>query len=116
MLVDTPGRGGEDPAALTELSLQRAALGEDAQVQLVVSATTKECDLRRQLSRYRNLEPNALVVTHVDDSIDLGNVVNILLEDTTPPLAWIGSGQRVPDDFDVPDATALARRVLQACA
>ncbi len=115
MLVDTPGRGGEDPAALSELSLQRAALGEDAQVQLVVSATTKECDLRRQLSRYRDLEPDALVVTHVDDSVDLGNVVNFLLEEATPPLAWLGSGQRVPDDFDVPDATALARRVLETC-
>ena len=100
---------------MAELALQRAALGDGAQVQLVVSATTKECDLRLQLARYRDLEPQALIVTKVDDSVELGNVVNVLLERSTPPLAWIGSGQRVPEDLDLPDPSGFARRVLEAC-
>ena len=113
VIVDTPGAGREDAERYGELAAFRRALGDQAGVQLVLSATTKESDLRRELSRYAFLEPSALVVTKVDESLDLGNVVNVLLEETTPPLAWIANGQNVPEDFDVPSPEALAQRVMQ---
>lgn len=112
-IVDTPGTGAEDPERLGELAAFRRSLGERASVQLVVSATTKECDLRRELARYEFLEPQSLIVTKVDESSELGNVVNLLLDESAPPLAWIGKGQNVPEDFDAPSPADLARRVME---
>ena len=116
VLVDTPGRSRGDSDALADLALYRSALGAGAQVQVVLAATTKECDLRHQLARYRYLEPAALVVTKLDESLGLGNVMNVVLDESSPKLAWIGHGQRVPEDLSHPDPRALATRVLEAAA
>lgn len=112
VLVDTPGACRSDGRALSDLTLFRRALGARAEVQLVLSATTKERDLRQQLERYRGLEPQALVFTKLDESADLGNLVNVLLDGAAPPLTWIASGQHIPEDLEVPDPHDLARRVM----
>lgn len=112
VLVDTPGACRNDGRALSDLALFRRALGARAQVQLVLSATTKECDLRLQLACYRDLEPQALVFTKLDESAELGNLVNVLLDGVAPPLAWIAGGQHIPEDLEVPDPHGLARRVM----
>ncbi|MEM7409177.1 MAG: hypothetical protein AAF430_02950 [Myxococcota bacterium] len=115
LVVDTPGQGRDDRESLAELSHQRAALGEHASVQLVLSAGTQEADLRQQLARYAFLRPEAVVVSKLDDSAALGGLVNVLLEPDTPPVSWVGTGQRIPDHFVPPDAFALARQVLHTC-
>lgn len=115
VVVDTPGCARDDRDALHELTELGGALGDDREVQLVVSATTKECDLREELAHYRCLQPGSLIVTKVDDSSDLGNVINLLLEAATPPLAWIGKGQRIPEDLVTPDSEKLARQALAGC-
>ena len=88
------------------------ALGDGTEVQLVLSATTKQGDLLRQLERYRVLEPRSLVFTKLDESGELGSLVNVLLDEATPPLAWIADGQHIPDDLVAPEPHELARRVL----
>ena len=113
--VDTPGRARVDRDALFELLQLGEALGGSSEVQLVVSATTKESDLRQELSHFAPVAPSSLIVTRIDDSVELGNVVNLLLEEGTPPVSWIGTGQCVPDDLQVPDPESLAQRVLQVC-
>ncbi len=112
VLVDTPGCPTGNHAALGRLAALRRALGTRGQVQVAVSATTKESDLRAQLGFYRLLQPDGLVLTRLDESVDLGNVVNLLLEPDTPPLSWIGCGPAIPEDLQVPDAALLARRAL----
>ena len=116
LFVDTAGRSAGDPTAIRELSACREALGEDAQVRLVVSATTKDEDLAWQLDRFRPLRPDALVVTKLDESRSLGNLVNLLLSPQAPPLAWLTDGQRVPEDLRIPDPETLAAQVLGASA
>ncbi len=112
LLVDTAGRSPRDAAALGELRRLRGALGRSVRVNLVVSATTKESDLARSVAWFRPLEPDGLVVTRLDESGDLGNLANLLLDGDAPPLTWLGAGQRVPDDLLVPDPHQLACRVL----
>jgi flagellar biosynthesis protein FlhF len=113
LLVDTAGRSRSDAEAAGELGRLRDALGERARIQVVVSATTKESDLRAQIAHFRPLQPEALVVTKTDESTDLTNVLNLLLDEETPPLAWLGNGQRVPEDLLVPDPLKLAQRALE---
>ena len=82
-------------------------------VVLVLSALTKTADLRAQVARFRELDPKALVVTHVDETDDLTNVLNLVLDDASPPLAWIGTGQRVPEDLEIPTPARLLDALLQ---
>ncbi len=112
VLVDTAGRSPADGAALGELCRLRGSLGRGARVHLVVSATTRQSELRRTLDWYRPLAPDALVVAKLDESGDHGGLANLLLDGEGPPLAWIANGQRVPDDLFVPDPRTLAAEVL----
>ena len=112
LLVDTSGRSRGDADALPDLARLRDALGSRARVCLVLPATQKDADLRADLGRYRDLEPDAMVLTKLDDSCELGSLGNVLLEEDCPPLCWIGTGQRVPQDLHVADPNDLARRIL----
>lgn len=114
LLVDTPGANGSDREALGELWSAREALGPRTDVRVVLAATTKDDDLARELDRFRGIEPGGLVATKVDESRSLGNLVNLLLDPATPPLAWIGDGPHVPDDLRLPDPQTLAAQVLGA--
>lgn len=110
--IDTPGTGRRDRVALDDLKDMRDRLGRRAEVELVVSATTKERDLRKEIERHRSLAPSALIVTRTDESDDLSSVMNVLLDGDAPPLRWLGNGQRVPDDLELPEPSALAKRIL----
>ncbi len=112
ILVDTAGHSRRDPEPIQDLCRFRERLPEPMRVHLVLSATTKDGDLTRAVERYRWLEPDSLVVTKLDESADLGNVASLLLDETTPPLAWLGTGQRVPEDLEVPDPDEFADCIL----
>jgi flagellar biosynthesis protein FlhF len=116
ILVDTAGHSRAEPDAIPDLLQLRQALGPRARVHLVLSATTKESDLRSEIERYRPLGAEAVVVTKTDESGDLANVVNVLLDEAELPLAWIGNGQRVPEDLEIPDPELLAERVMGVAA
>ncbi len=115
LLIDTPGSGRRAAESLAELARIREALGTP-HVQLVVSATTKERDLRAQLARHAALAPDSLAVTNWDESTGAADLINVLLETDSPPLAVIACGPRVPNDLELPDSHALARAVLQGAA
>ena len=112
LFVDTPGLVTRAPSARSGLEKLRGELGGRADVQLVVAATTKEADLHAQLSAAERCEPTSLVVTRVDETQDLASVVNLILRPGAPRLAWLGCGEVIPTDLELPDAHALARSVL----
>lgn len=114
-LIDSAGRG-RDEGAIAELARYRAALGPRARVHLVLSATTKDEELRSELARYRPLAPDSLVMTKLDECDTLGNVANLLLDEATPPLAWTTHGQRVPEDLELPQPATLARTLARSAA
>jgi len=112
VLIDVPGTGRSDGPVLAELAAARELLRE-SHFHLVLSATTKEEDLRAQLARHAALAPDALVFTHWDESARMTNVLNLVLDEDAPPLGVIGSGPRVPEDLEDPDPQRMARAVLE---
>ena len=116
VLVDTPGFVGASGPVWSDLQRLRRELGPRGEVQLVISATTREVDLQRQVAASAGCEPDSLVVTRVDETEDLAHIVNLLFEPGAPRLAWLGCGQAVPDDLTLPDGQQLAARVLGAAA
>ncbi len=116
VLVDTSGVGREEPDLCDELLRLRESLGSRGRVQVVLSASTKEADLRAELARFRDLEPEGCIVTRMDESAEISNVVNVLLDDDAPPLTWVGNGRCIPDDLAAAQPAGLARRMLGASA
>ncbi|MCH7866279.1 MAG: flagellar biosynthesis protein FlhF [Myxococcales bacterium] len=116
ILIDSAGRGRSDRAAMGELLEIRRTLGSQAMVHLVLSAETKEADLREQVRRYAPLHPDSIIVTRMDESDHWADVANVLLDETTPPLMWLGTGQRVPEDLMLPDSRDLAEQLLEEAA
>lgn len=116
LLIDTPASGRRGAGELLgELAAVRDAQ-PDAHVRLVLSATTKESDLRAQIARHAALAPDSLVVTNWDESTEVANVVNLLLDADVPPLGALGNGPCVPDDLELPDAGRIARALLGGAA
>lgn len=116
VLVDTAGRGAREEGRLAPLEPLREALGERASVELVVDATARPALQRAQLTRFAALAPDRLILTKTDECDSLADVANLLLEPGCPPVCWVGTGQRVPEDLAVVEAERIARDVLGEAA
>jgi len=106
VLVDTPGRNPRAPELARDL---HQSLGQVPGVEhhLVLSATTKECDLADALQGFGILPLSSLMVTKVDESREFAGIFNLL--GTHPvPVSFLSAGQRVPEDLEPASRRRLA--------
>ncbi|MCS7272793.1 MAG: flagellar biosynthesis protein FlhF [Fimbriimonadales bacterium] len=113
VLVDTIGRGQRDEAHLQ--AMREALKPVRGIVYLTLSATADTATLLDAAQRFAIFEPNAIILTKLDEAVRLGNCINLALRQTQP-LAYFTTGQRVPEDIMLADATMLACRVLHDLA
>lgn len=66
---------------------------------LVLSATTKYRDLLSIADSYSEMTDYKLIFTKLDETITLGNLLNLKLY-TGAPLSYVTCGQNVPDDIE----------------
>ncbi|MGM0443708.1 MAG: flagellar biosynthesis protein FlhF [Fibrobacterota bacterium] len=111
ILVDTAGRSQQQREHLDELDALLAGLKADAR-HLVLSAGTKEEDLRDILRRYRRFDVNRLVFTKLDETVSLGNVYNIVNEFMVP-VSFLTFGQSVPDDIEFAQSGLFVKKMLE---
>lgn len=111
ILVDTIGRGQRDEAHLQEM--RQALLPIKGAVYLTLSATADTATLLDAAQRFAIFEPDAIILTKLDEAARLGNCVNLALR-SEQPLAYFTTGQRVPEDITLADAQMLTCRVLSA--
>ncbi len=70
------------------------------QTNLVVSAGTKYSDLKKIYEHFSFLNVDCAIVTKLDETEDIGNVVAFLLE-TGLPVSYLSVGQNVPKDLEL---------------
>jgi flagellar biosynthesis protein FlhF len=116
IFVDTAGRSPGDTTRLAPLEGLRHTLGRETAIELVIDATSRRDVARAQLSRFAPLAPDRLILTRLDECDSLAPVVNLLLEDRCPPLCWLGTGQRVPEDLEIAEPALFARDVMGRAA
>lgn len=116
VLIDTAGRSPNDMLPLGETSDLFDGLGP-VQKFLAVPATLAARDMENIVSRFQSiLAPDALVLTKLDEATDnscFGKVLTIQARHGLP-LAYVTTGQKVPDDITFPDAHAISARLLTA--
>jgi flagellar biosynthesis protein FlhF len=74
---------------------------------LVLSATAKDEDLKQTILHFREMDIHSLIFTKLDETVHHGCMLNQLLR-FDHPLAYMGTGQRVPEDLE----PATQKRIL----
>jgi len=110
VLIDTIGRGQRDEEHLQEM--RQALLPVKGIVYLTLSATADSATLLDAAQRFSIFEPDAIVLTKLDEAARMGNCVNLALRGSLP-FAYFTTGQRVPEDITLADAQTLACATLR---
>ena len=111
ILMDTAGRSPQDDIKIQELKSILAEAQPD-EVHLVLSSASGSAQLMKTIRRFAEVGTTALLLTKLDESTGLGNLLP-LLRDGQPPLSYLTNGQNVPDDIEPANARRLARWILQ---
>jgi flagellar biosynthesis protein FlhF len=100
ILVDTIGKSPRDSARLGEMKELLDACGSRAEVHLALSATTKSSDIREILRQFEPFDYQSVVLTKLDETIRVGNVISALSE-KGKKISYITDGQKVPNDIQL---------------
>ena len=109
ILVDTAGRSHKCEEQMDEL--EKLKDNFDVEIYLVLSITTKYKDLVNIAQRYEDINNWSIIFTKLDETCSLGNILNVRLL-TGAQLSYTTYGQNVPNDIELIDEQALARKLL----
>ncbi|MBA1149512.1 flagellar biosynthesis protein FlhF, partial [Ectothiorhodospiraceae bacterium WFHF3C12] len=97
VLVDTAGMSQRDMRLNEQLqTLSGAHAG--IRTYLLLSATTQLSTLAETVKAFRHIKPAGCIVSKVDEATSLGGVLTVLLRSQLK-VAYLGTGQRVPEDL-----------------
>jgi flagellar biosynthesis protein FlhF len=105
LLVDTAGRSPSDEDSRDMLRV--LASRPDVRTHLVVAADTPPGALDRLIDRFSCARPSRIVLTRLDDSDSLPDMLS-WLRDRGLVLSYLGTGQRVPGDLEIATPGTLA--------
>jgi len=110
ILIDTAGRSPHDGDRLDELGdLLKAA--DPHETHLVLSGTSSEAVLSRAAERFKVAQPNCVILTKLDETVNFGVLVNVAHR-IGAALSYITTGQEVPDHIEPGRPERLAKLVL----
>lgn len=110
VLIDTAGMSQRD-VRLTE---QLAALGSGSPMvknYLVLSAMAQSAVLDETIRAFRHVELRGCILTKTDEAASLGGALSAVIQHQLP-LAYVGDGQRVPEDLQPARAHNLVARAV----
>ena len=110
IFVDTTGKSPRDTGGLRALGSLVEAAGE-AELLLVLSATTRSSDSREILEAYRGLPYSRLILSKLDETRVYGELYNCVVR-SGRPIACVTSGQAVPEHLESLDVAGILRKVL----
>lgn len=113
ILVDTAGHSHKNKEQTDDIEKLVNCLDDslDKEIYLVISAATKYSDLLKIVDTYNKITDYNIIFTKLDETTSLGNILNIKMY-SGKDLAYITSGQNVPDDIEIFDAQGLVKQLL----
>ncbi len=113
IMLDTTGHSISNQEQMDNtMGFIRAVLEKiEADLFLVLSASTKYRDLVEIADAYSNMVKYRLIFTKMDETTAAGNLYNIRMH-TGAPMSYITNGQNVPDDIAVFDPQSTVRGLL----
>src|SRR6056297_1352638 len=98
ILIDTIGKSPKDYMNLARMREILDGCDGKNEVHLALSATTKVSDLKEILQQFEPFHYNAVVLTKLDETMRVGNLISALYE-KGKSLSYLTDGQRVPEDI-----------------
>jgi flagellar biosynthesis protein FlhF len=106
VLVDTAGRHHEDSQNSWRLPRLVQSATRTWHIQLVLPAWLRAPDAASILKTYEDALPSGVVVTKVDETTQIGGVIQTSIQGDLP-VSFVCDGPRVPEDLNEPDADDL---------
>jgi flagellar biosynthesis GTPase FlhF len=106
VIVDTAGLNPREGERLRLVAQELGRL-EWCEKLLVAAAPSNDIDLRAQARAFSAFNLTRLIITKLDETAFLGPVINTALA-LKKPLAFLATGQRVPEDIEPASALRLA--------
>lgn len=97
VLIDTAGMGQRD-LGLTDQFTTLSGAGADIETYLVLSAIAQQQVLNEAVQAFSRMGLAGAIITKIDEAASLGPVMTTLAKSGLP-MAFIGNGQRVPEDM-----------------
>ena len=110
ILVDTIGNSPRDKNKIEEMRKLLSACGDNAEIHLALSATTKTTDLKEIMSRFESFNYLSVILTKLDETTRVGNLLSVI-SSTGIPLSYFTDGQSVPVDIAVASPLRLLSRL-----
>jgi len=111
IFVDTAGkRPGDEEHKDDLLEIVRILKPED--ILLCLSATTSFASIKEMVDTYGFVDDYRIMITKIDETKYRGSILNISWY-TQKPLAYITTGQDVPDDIEVADIETLVKQIVR---
>lgn len=107
VLIDTAGRARRDKRALILLAEILHSTHYEVNVTLCIPAATRTVELEDIVERHAVVLPKTVTITKVDEAHQHDAIVHAHVASGLP-LAWLTTGQRVPEDIEVASADKLA--------
>jgi flagellar biosynthesis protein FlhF len=110
VLIDTAGRS---PYNKLQIAGMKGFLDvcPEVKICLVLSVTTSHRDLKEIISMFSKFSIDKHILTKMDETSRYGNIINVANE-LKKELAYITTGQNVPDDIEIPVPANLAQLIL----
>ncbi|MEE9343502.1 MAG: flagellar biosynthesis protein FlhF [Gammaproteobacteria bacterium] len=111
VLIDTAGMSQRDTRLQTQIdSLTNSVV--PVKTILVISATTQRAVVEQTIESFSNDALGGIIITKIDEASSLGELLSILIKKKLP-VAFIGDGQRVPEDLHIARAQSLLEKALE---
>jgi len=111
IFVDTAGkRPGDEQHKDDLLEIVRILKPEDTL--LCLAATTSFASIKEMVDTYGFVDNYRIMITKIDETKYRGSILNISWY-TQKALAYVTTGQGVPDDIEVVDVESLARQIVR---
>jgi flagellar biosynthesis protein FlhF len=112
ILIDTAGRNASNSGLLLELKSFIKTVTEPQEVYLVLSLTTKNRDLHRNIHEFLRVGCTKMIFTKVDETDTYGSLLNMVV---TPglPVAYLTDGQGIPDCINEAGPKSMADLLLR---
>jgi flagellar biosynthesis GTPase FlhF len=110
VVADTPTVSPGDPAGIGILGVELAALAPE-EVLVALPATVNMNSARQMLTALQPLSPTGIIITHADETDQLGAAVELSLESGLP-LVYVHQGLELPGALAPADPASIAERLL----
>lgn len=110
VLIDTAGRNQKNVIKKQELQ-NYFRFTPIEEIYLVLSATNGERNIQSNIKEFSDFPISSLIITKVDEAITYGSILSIVAK-ANRSVAYITTGQEVPQDIEVSSTARLTSLIL----